>query len=189
MPKEKSEWNADEVLNHTKEWILKSVIGLNLCPFAKPTFQSNTIRYTISQAKSETDLLSDLKSELLFLKEVDPKTIETTLLIHPYVLNDFLDQNDFLDEADFLLNQLDLEGIIQIANFHPEFQFAGKKKNDITNYVGRSPFQTLHLLREDSISRIVDTHPNIDSIFKNNRKKMKELGHEGWKNLEIFLSQ
>ncbi|TGK87729.1 DUF1415 domain-containing protein [Leptospira noumeaensis] len=185
MPKETAKDTEDIILHETKEWILKAVIGLNLCPFAKPTFQSNTIRYTISKSKNAKDLLFDLKSELLFLKETNPKTTETSLLIHPYVLSDFLDQNDFLDDADLLLNQLELEGIIQIANFHPEFQFAGKKKNDITNFVGRSPYQTLHLLREDSITRIVDSHPNIDSIFKNNRKKLKELGLEGWKNLGL----
>ncbi|MCW7468113.1 DUF1415 domain-containing protein [Leptospira kanakyensis] len=185
MPQETPKDTEDTILHETKEWILKAVIGLNFCPFAKPTFHSNTIRYTISQSKNTKDLLSDLKSELLFLKESDPKTTETSLLIHPYVLGDFLDQNDFLDDADLLLNQLELEGIIQIANFHPEFQFAGKKKNDITNFVGRSPYQTLHLLREDNITRIVDSHPDIDSIFKNNRKKLKALGHEGWKNLGL----
>ncbi|TGL87188.1 DUF1415 domain-containing protein [Leptospira congkakensis] len=189
MFKDMSEYNEETVLNQTKEWILKSVIGLNLCPFAKPTFHSNTIRYVISHSKNKKDLLTDLKSELLFLKEADPLLTETTLLIHPYVLDDFLDQNDFLDDTDLLLNHLDLEGIIQIANFHPKFQFAGKNKNDITNYVGRSPYQTLHLLHEDSISRIVDSHPNIDSIFKNNRKKLKELGHEGWKKLGLSFLQ
>lgn len=132
--------------------------------------------------KNKKDLLIHLESELQFLKETDPLVTETTLLIHPYVLEIFLDQNDFLDDADFLLNRLDLDGIIQIANFHPQFQFAGKNIDDITNFVGRSPFPILHLLREDNISRIVDSHPNIDSIYENNRKTMRKLGYDGWKN-------
>ncbi|TGL40816.1 DUF1415 domain-containing protein [Leptospira perdikensis] len=173
----------EEILTQMKDWILKSVIGLNLCPFAKPTFQSNTIRYVISSSKTKKELLNHLESELKILKETDPLVTETTLLIHPNVLEDFLDQNDFLDDTDLLLNQMDLEGFIQIANFHPFFQFAGKKKDDITNFVGRAPFPTLHLLRENSISKIVDSHPNIDSIFQNNRKTLKKLGHEGWKKL------
>ncbi|EKJ86800.1 hypothetical protein CLV96_3493 [Leptospira meyeri] len=175
---------ADEILFKTKEWIRKAVIGLNLCPFAKPSFQSNTIRYTISHSQNNKELLADLKSELKTIVSSDPHVIETTLLIHPYVLDDFLDQNDFLDETDRLLRQLDLEGTIQIANFHPQFQFADKQVDDITNFVGKSPYPILHLLREDSISRIVDTHPNIDSIFENNRKTMKTLGHEGWHQLK-----
>lgn len=177
--------NQEEILKKTKNWILKSVIGLNLCPFAKQPFQSNTIRYVISDSKTKEDLLSHLKSELKILSEIEPLVTETTLIIHPYVLEDFLDQNDFLDEADFLLNQLDLEGVIQIAIFHPQFQFADKTVNDITNFVGRSPYPTLHLLREDSISRIVDSHPNIDSIYKNNRTTFTKLGQEGWKNLGL----
>lgn len=179
--------NEEEILTKTKEWILKSVIGLNLCPFAKPTFQSNTIRYVVSSSKTQKELLKHLESELTILKEADPVITETTLLIHPYVLDDFLDQNDFLDDADLLLSQLDLEGFIQIANFHPYFQFAETTKDDITNFVGRAPFPTLHLLREDSISKVVDSHPNIDSIFENNRKTLKKLGHEGWKKLWLLF--
>ncbi|MBM9590916.1 DUF1415 family protein, partial [Leptospira sp. 201903075] len=116
--------NEEEILAKTKEWILKSVIGLNLCPFAKPTFQSNTIRYVVSSSKTQKELLKDLETELIIIKEAVPAITETTLLIHPYVLDDFFDQNDFLDDADLLLSQLDLEGFIQIANFHPYFQFA-----------------------------------------------------------------
>ncbi|TGM61450.1 DUF1415 domain-containing protein [Leptospira vanthielii] len=184
MSTERDLTNEEEILFKTKEWVLKTVIGLNLCPFAKPTYQANTIRYIVSDSKTKKELLIHLESELQFLKETDPLITETTLLIHPYVLENFLDQNDFLDDTDFLLNRLALDGIIQIANFHPQFQFAENKIDDITNFVGRSPYQTLHLLREDSISRIVDSHPNIDSIFENNRKTLKNLGHVGWKKLE-----
>ncbi|EMY59961.1 DUF1415 domain-containing protein [Leptospira terpstrae] len=179
----------DEIISKTKEWIRKSVIGLNLCPFAKPTFQSNTIRYVISSAKNKKSLLSELETELKQLVSTDPLTTETTLLIHPFVLTDFLDQNDFLDDTDVLLDRLDLEGTIQIANFHPQFQFADKSINDITNFVGRSPYPILHLLREDSISRIVDSHPNIDSIYENNRKTLQKLGHEGWQKLGLKFSE
>ncbi|MCT8334862.1 DUF1415 domain-containing protein [Leptospira sp. 85282-16] len=177
--------NEDEILDKTKNWILKSVIGLNLCPFAKLPFQSNTIRYVISDSKTKKDLLFTLESELKYLSESEPLLTETTLIVHPYVLEDFLDQNDFLDEAELLLNQLALEGVIQIANFHPQFQFADKNINDITNFVGRSPYPTLHLLREDSISKIADTHPNIDSIYKNNRTTFAKLGYDGWKKLGL----
>ncbi|PJZ84307.1 DUF1415 domain-containing protein [Leptospira harrisiae] len=176
---------VDEILGKTKDWIQKAVIGLNLCPFAKPTFQSNTIRYVVSNSQNNKELLVHLKIELEFIASKDPQLVETSLLIHPYVLNEYLDQNDFLDEADNLLRNLDLEGVIQIANFHPMFQFADKNINDITNFVGRAPYPILHLLREDSISRIVDTHPNIDSIFENNRKTMQKLGHEGWNKLGL----
>lgn len=173
----------DEIILKVRNWISNVVIGLNLCPFAKHPFNGNLIRYFVSRSVSKKQFSEELKKELILLKDSKVSEIETTLIIHPFIYTDFLDQNDFLNDADEIINKLELEGILQIANFHPNFQFADRKKNDITNYVNRAPFPILHLLREDSISKVVELHPDIDSIFKNNMKSLRALGLDGLKKL------
>ena len=175
--------SQQEIIAQTEDWLEKAVIGLNLCPFAKAVQVKKQIRYVVSAAETPHALLHDLQQELETLAEANPEKIDTTLLIHPFVLNDFLDFNDFLDVADGLLEELDLDGILQIANFHPDYQFADSSPDDMSNYTNRSPFPTLHLLREDSISRAVEAFPEAEAIFQKNIETMEQLGVEGWHRL------
>jgi hypothetical protein len=177
------EISQTEIIATTQLWLEKAVIGLNLCPFAKAVQIKNQIRFVVSAALTEEDLLQDLLRELEHLAEANEEKLETTLLIHPYVLSDFLDYNDFLDVADGALEELDLDGILQIASFHPDFQFAETEIDDITNFTNRSPYPTLHLLREESIDKAVLAFPEADVIFERNIETMRELGHEGWEKM------
>jgi hypothetical protein len=171
---------ADPVIARTKTWVERAVIGLNLCPFAKAEHAHGRIRYVVSQATSEAGLLEDLQRELLHLVDADPAQCETTLLIHPQVLADFLDYNDFLDLADALVEDLELDGTLQVASFHPQYQFAATAADDITNCTNRAPYPTLHLLREASVAKAVASFPDASEIFERNQRTLRELGHEGW---------
>jgi len=176
-----------QILAATLAWLEKAVIGLNLCPFAKAVHVKQQIRYAITDAGNVQDLHARLLAEIEFLLEADPGKIETTLLIHPQVLNDFLDFNDFLDVAEALLVELKAEGILQIASFHPQFQFFGTKPDDIENYTNRSPYPTLHLIREASIERVLDSYPDTDDIYEKNIDTLKSLGLEGWRKLFVEM--
>ncbi|MFZ6730877.1 DUF1415 domain-containing protein [Undibacterium sp. Ji42W] len=175
--------NTDDVISSTAAWLDKAVIGLNLCPFAKAVQVKQQVRYVVSEAKTPEALLEDLERELELLAEANPEKIETTLLIHPLALNDFLDFNDFLDVADGMLEEMELDGILQVASFHPDYQFAGTEPDDIENYTNRSPYPTLHLLREESIDKAVEAFPDAEQIYEKNMDTMRELGHEGWRHL------
>lgn len=175
----------DTVLQETRAWLEKAVIGLNLCPFAKPVHVAGRIRYVVSQAATSETLLADLLDELRTLAAADPEEIETTLLIHPRVLTDFLDYNDFLGVADAALEELDLVGEIQIASFHPDYQFEGTGPDDIENYTNRSPYPILHLLREASVEEAVASFPDTDRIYKANIETLRKLGIEGWRRLGL----
>lgn len=172
-----------EIISSTQIWLENAVIGLNLCPFAKAVHVKKQIRYAVCDATNLQDLHSALRHEIQFLRDVDPAEVETTLLIHPNVLNDFLEFNDFLDVADALLEELDVGGVFQIASFHPDYQFAGTQPGDIENYTNRSPYPTLHILREESISRAVDSYPDTDEIFQKNQDTLNKLGLVGWHKL------
>lgn len=176
---------GEEVVAATKAWLEKAVIGLNLCPFAKAVHIKNQIRYVVSEAQTPEALHADLIAELHTLQTANSAEIDTTLLIHPYVLNDFLDYNDFLDVADAAVDELGLGGQIQIASFHPHYQFAGTAPDDIDNYTNRSPYPTLHLLREASVERAVAAFPDAAQIFDKNIETMHRIGHRGWDQLGI----
>jgi hypothetical protein len=173
----------DEAIQHSRQWLERAVIGLNLCPFAKAVHKKGQIRYVVSAATQPLELLDDLKRELEYLRDVSAETVDTTLLIHPGVLEDFEDFNEFLEVADLAVEDLGLEGEIQVASFHPDFQFEGTGPGDITNYTNRSPYPTLHLLREDSIDKAVAAFPDASKIFEANMATLDELGVEGWKKL------
>jgi hypothetical protein len=177
--------NPAQVQADTRAWLEKAVIGLNLCPFAKSVHVNNRLRYVVSEAATPEDLLKDLARELLLLRRSDPDEIETTLVIHPQVLQDFLDFNDFLGAADALVEDLELDGELQIASFHPDYQFDGTEIDDISNYSNRSPYPTLHILRESSIERAVDSMADTDAIYEANMATLDKLGLEGWKTLGL----
>jgi hypothetical protein len=167
--------SKDEVLAATKAWLEKDVIGLNLCPFAQAVHAAGRIRYVVSEAQTVKALRADLIEELLFLKETDPEKVDTTLLIHPRVLEDFYEFNDFLDIADSVVNDLGLRGDIQVASFHPRYQFEGTEPDDVTNRTNRSPYPTLHLLREASVERALENYPDPDEIPQRNIETMRRL--------------
>lgn len=174
--------NQDPI-DATRHWLQRVVIGLNLCPFAKAVHVRNQIRYVLSEATTPDALLADLTRELEFLHAADPDMIDTTLLIHPEVLQDFLDYNDFLDVADDALEALGLEGEIQVASFHPDYQFDDSDPDDIENYSNRSPYPMLHLLREDSVERAVEAFPDPDAIVERNFETLQRLGLDGLRKL------
>ncbi len=177
--------SPDVVIGTTIEWLERAVIGLNLCPFAKGVHIKGQIRYVVSDADTPEALAEDLARELEFLAEANVEQVDTTLLIHPQLLNDFLDFNDFLDVADGLVESLELDGTLQVASFHPQFQFEGTEADDITNYTNRSPYPTLHLLREDSVERAVAAFPDELRIAESNMATLEKLGHAGWQALRI----
>lgn len=167
-------------IEDTRIWLERAVIGLNLCPFAKAVHVKEQIRWVESAAEDPEQLLEDLVRELRFLADADPAAVETTLLIHPRVLTDFLDYNDFLDVVDAALESLGLAGVLQVASFHPDYQFAGTAPEDAENLSNRSPHPTLHLLREDSIERAVASFPEAASIYERNIETLRRLGLQGW---------
>lgn len=175
----------EQVLQDTQAWVEKAVIGLNLCPFAKAVQVQGKVRYVVSQAATVEDLLYQLAAELNHLHDTPADETDTTLLIHPQVLTDFLDYNDFLEAADALVADIGLEGELQVASFHPQYQFEGTEPDDITNFTNRSPYPTLHLLREDSIDRAVAAFPKPESIFDTNMETLEKLGIEGWRKLGL----
>jgi hypothetical protein len=174
---------ATAVLTRTQLWVERAVIGLNLCPFAKAVHAKRQIRYSVTGATTGEELLAELAQELTLLDQADPESLSTTLLVHPAVMTDFLEYNAFLETADDAVQALGLEGVLQVASFHPQYQFADSGPDDIDNYSNRSPFPTLHLLREESIDRAVDAFPSAEAIFGANIRTLRQLGKSGWRAL------
>ncbi|MBU2048351.1 MAG: DUF1415 domain-containing protein [Gammaproteobacteria bacterium] len=167
----------------TRKWLEQIVIGLNLCPFAKAVYVKDQVRFVLSDATTPEALVEELAEELILLRDTPAEQIDTTLIVHPDVLTDFLDYNDFLDDADAAIEALDLQGILQVASFHPQYQFAGAAPDDVSNYTNRAPYPTLHLLREDSVERAVAAFPDPDVIVERNIDTLDKLGIEGWTRL------
>ncbi len=173
------------VTEHTRQWLEKAVIGLNLCPFAKAPHVKNLVRISVSQARHLDGFLEDLDRELQLLGDTRANELETTLLVHPTLFPDFDTFNQMLDIADAAVVDNGLEGIVQIAPFHPDFQFEGTDSDDIGNYTNRSPYPTLHLIREDSIAKAAQAFPDASAIFERNIALLEKMGHEGWDKLDI----
>lgn len=168
----------------TRRWIEKAVIGLNLCPFARAVYVKDQVRIVVSQARHLDAFLDDLDRELDLLVATPAEQIDTTLLVHPTLFPDFEVFNDFLNVVDDVLAEHELEGVIQVAPFHPSFQFEGTEPDDVTNATNRAPFPTLHLLREDSVERAVATEGgDADAIVERNLQTLRDLGAEGWRAL------
>lgn len=175
---------SDFAIAHTRAWIRRAVVGLNLCPFAKAVEVKEQIRYVFTDTDDVQALLDTLCTELHFLAEADPAKIDTTLIIHPQALTDFVDFNDFLDAADAAVEELGYAGVLQVASFHPDFQFADTDPDDVTNATNRSPYPTLHILREESVDRAVAAFPEADAIFETNMGTLETLGAPGWAELQ-----
>ncbi len=173
----------DEILASTRRWLERSVIGLNLCPFAQSVYRAGRVRFRVSEQRSAAGLLEELGAELKDLQAADALRCETTLLIHPWVLGDFIEYNDFLEVCEARIAELGLEGELQVASFHPQYQFAGTRPSEISNYTNRSPFPMLHLLRESSIERAIASVPDPDEIYRRNIRTLRDLGRAGWERL------
>ncbi len=169
-----------QVLADMRRWIERAVIGLNLCPFAKAVYVKDQVRLVVSRARHLDGLLDDLDRELLLLRDTPPEQIDTTLLVHPTLFPDFEVFNDFLDVVDGVIAEHGLEGVLQVAPFHPRFQFEGTEPDDITNATNWAPYPTLHLLREASIDRAVASGDSADTIVERNVETLRRLGPEGW---------
>ncbi|HET7543236.1 MAG TPA: DUF1415 domain-containing protein [Polyangiaceae bacterium] len=181
---ERADWPSEEtVIARTRAWLTQIVIGLELCPFAKPVYVKDQIRYVVSSAETPEALLEDLLRELQLLSQADPALLDTTLLIHPRALPDFLDYNDFLGVTELALEDLGLAGHLQIASFHPDYRYADNAADDLANYVTRSPYPMLHLLREASVDRAVAVFPDASVIVDKNIETLRALGLEGWRRL------
>ena len=185
MPTADPNADDDAIVAATRRWLERAVIGLNLCPFAKSVYVKEQVRYVVSGATTPEALLEQLMDELQQLSDTPAEQVDTTLLIHPFVLNDFEDYNEFLDVADAAVEDMGLDGELQVASFHPHYQFADTDANDISNYTNRAPYPILHLLREDSIDRAVEAFPEAAEIFEKNIDTMEQLGHEGWDKLDV----
>ena len=172
-----------QIETDVRRWLERAVIGLNLCPFAKAVYVKDQVRIVISDASTERALLEELGEELALLRDTPADEIDTTLLVHPQVLGDFLDYNDFLGDADALVEAMDLDGVLQVASFHPQYQFAGSEPDDADNLTNRAPYPILHLLREASIDRAVAAYPDPDAIIERNIATVRELGFAGWDKL------
>lgn len=168
-----------------RAWLERAVIGLNLCPFAKAVYVRGQIHYAVSHSQAPAALAQELAHELRTLVALEADVRDTTLLMAPNCLNEFLEFNEFLARADRILVDLELDGVIQIAGFHPDFQFANTALDDIGNYTNRAPYPTLHLLRETSVDRAVAAFPQAASIFERNIQTLGKLGHAGWAGLGL----
>jgi hypothetical protein len=175
--------NIDEIIASTRLWVEKSVIGLNLCPFADSPYRAGRVRFFVSEQRSAAGLLMDLRNELQSLAAADAQICETTLLIHPWVLTDFIEYNEFLEICDATVVDLNLEGELQVASFHPQYQFAGSQPDDIENYTNRSPYPILHLLREASVENAVASVGDTEKIYLKNIRTLRALGLAGWQRL------
>lgn len=173
--------DSQAVIAAVRHWIVRAVIGLNLCPFAKAVHTKDQIRYVVSDASDLEGMLTTLEAELRALIDADPNRIDTTLLIFPQAFADFMDFNDALFFAERLLGQLRLEGELQIASFHPNYRFDGSEPDDIENYTNRAPYPILHLLREASVERATQAFPDAADIYERNQETLRRLGHEGWR--------
>lgn len=176
--------SSDHVIAETRAWVQRAVIGLDLCPFAKAPFAKGLVRFVVCEASDPGDLLDVLRLEMQRLVQSAPEVLETTLVIHPHVLTDFADYNDFLDLADGAIEAEGCAGVIQVASFHPHYRFAGTAADDPGNATNRSPYPTLHLLREASVDRAVAAFPEAETIFEANIRTLEALGAEGWAALQ-----
>ena len=172
-------------IEDTQRWLLKAVVGLNLCPFAKAVVTKNLVRYRVCLSTDPQDMLAMLREELQHLALTDAALLDTTLLIAPHLLPNFFEFNAFLSDCDEVLVDLALEGELQVADFHPGYTFAGEDPSGMSHFTNRTPYPTLHLLRESSIDKAVAAYPDAALIYERNMALLENMGREGWQALGI----
>jgi hypothetical protein len=171
----------EKIIGPVRRWVETVVVGLNLCPFARRELVNDRVRFSVSAAETEDQLLADLQVELELLN--NETGVETTLLIHPGVLQDFFEYNQFLNYVDRLLARMELQGVYQVASFHPDYQFSGTRPDDVENYTNRSPYPMLHLIREESLERVIASYPDPEGIPGRNIELLESLGRDRMKAL------
>jgi uncharacterized protein len=176
--------NEAAVVAAMTSWLERAVIGLNLCPFAKAVHVKRQVHFAVSAATAPDGVLQDLARELDALCEHAPVDRETTLLVVPDGLGEFLEFNEVVARGNRLVRKRGLEGVIQLASFHPAYCFADLQPDDMANFSNRSPFPTLHLLREDAIKRAVEAIADPREIYAANIRRLREIGPAGWAALE-----
>jgi len=179
----------ESAVHDTRRWLERAVIGLNLCPFAKSVHVKGQVHYAVCMAPEAGEVLDALGSELDGLVQSDAAERDTTLLVLPNAFEDFFDFNDFMAQAERLASRRGLDGTLQLAHFHPRFQFAGTTEDDITNFTNRAPYPTIHLIRESSIDRAVQAFPNAEAIYETNMETLRKLGPDGWEKLDVGRSE
>ena len=167
-------------IEDTQRWLMQAVVGLNLCPFAKAVVTKNLVRYRVCLSTEPADVLNLLREELQHLSSTDESLLDTTLLIAPHLLPDFYEFNAFLSDCEDVLLDMNLEGVLQIADFHPQYTFAGEDPQGMSHFTNRTPYPTLHLLRESSIDKAVAAYPDAALIYERNMALLEKMGHEGW---------
>jgi len=172
------------VIARTRLWLERAVVGLNLCPFAKSVYAKEQVHYVVYDGGDETEFLVILREQLADLQAVEPQQRDTTLLMAPLLYPEFLDFNAMLPRAQRMVRKSGLDGVLQLASFHPGYVFADAQADDMANYTNRSPYPTLHLLREDSVSRAVAAYPQAQDIYGRNIATLRALGLAGWQALE-----
>lgn len=177
----------DEVIALTRSWLEHAVVGLNLCPFANAVLRKNQVAFRVSHAHNPETLWSDLLAAIEALLTTPAAETDTLLLIHPWTLTNFFEFNDFVGDAEALLEENGLAGILQLASFHPDYQFADAAADDPTNHTNHAPYPTLHLLREDSLDQAIAALPDTDAVVERNLATMRELGHDGWQALQARI--
>ncbi len=177
----------EQIMVLTRNWVEHAVVGLNLCPFANAVLRKNQIEFRVSHAHDADTLLQDLLNAIESLLATPAESVDTLLLIHPWALSDFFEFNDFVGDIEILLEDAGLDGVLQVASFHPNYQFAGVAANDVTNRTNRSPFPILHLLRENSLDKAIATVPDTETIIERNLDTMRRLGDDGWQTLQARI--
>ena len=177
--------NLDLVVNDTRHWLEKAVIGLNLCPFAKAVYVKNKIRYALINCESDATFMDQMKQELIIIASADPDVVDTSLLIIPSGLEDFLVFSMFLEKSKKILKKLKVSEEFQLIGFHPNYIFADEQDHDIANYTNRSPYPIIHVLREKSVERMLENFAAPEDIYLENKKTLSKLGFEGWRALEV----
>ncbi len=177
----------EQIIAVTRAWVEQAVIGLNLCPFANSVLRKNQIAFRVSHAQTTDALWQDLLAASETMLSTPAEQIDTLLLIHPWALSDFLEFNDFVGDVEALFDANGLSGVLQVASFHPDYQFAGVAADDPTNHTNHAPFPTLHLLREASLDQAIDSVPDTDAIVDHNLETMRRLGHDGWQAIQARI--
>ncbi|MEM8525312.1 MAG: DUF1415 domain-containing protein [Bacteroidota bacterium] len=169
-------------ITNTQSWLQAFVIGMNFCPFAKVPFDQNRIQYLVEESTDLKEIVSTVGDAMHNLMATSETEIETSLIILPNVLPDFMEYLNFVDVLQDFLEEAKLEGNLQIATFHPEYQFANTTPHDAENYTNRSPYPMIHLLREKSVSRAIDHYPDVYDIPEKNIERLEQIGAEAIKN-------
>jgi hypothetical protein len=177
----------EQIIADVRSWVDEVVIGLDLCPFAARPRDEKRLRIAVSHATTEEALLDDLQAELERLADTPAEELETTLLAIPDMLENFAGYNDFLDAVELWLEQFGWEGELQVASFHPDYQFADTEPDDAGNLTNRSPWPLLHIIREDSLEKAIEHYPDVEGIPDRNIRRMKALTAEEKKRLFPYL--